>query len=327
MTVIPQLVPRKLGKTGPIVNAIGFGAMGMSDFYLGPGRDNDENNLRVLERTIELGSVFWDTAELYGDGVNEELLGKAFKSNVDRSNVFLCTKFGARRDAEGKFLPFNGKPEYVRQACEDSLKRLGVDYIDLYYQHRVDPETPIEETVKAMADLVKEGKVRYLGLSACDAQTLRRAYAVHPITAVQMEYSPWALDIETNGLLDAARELGVAIVAYSPLGSGFMSGAFKSPDDFPENDIRRQFNRFQGENFYKNLELVKKFEAFAARKGCSATQLVLAWVLAQGPDFFIIPGTTKINNLEQNVGASQVQLTPEELKEIRNILNSFEIAA
>ncbi|PKK64122.1 Aldo/keto reductase [Rhizophagus irregularis] len=218
-----------------------------------------------------------------------------------------------------------GKPEYVRQACENSLKRLGVDYIDLYYQHRVDPNTPIEDTVGALAELVKEGKIKYIGLSECSAKTLRRAYKVHPIAAVQMEYSPWTLDIEKNGMLEACRELGVTIVAYSPLGRGFLTGKFKSIDDFEPNDYRRTVPRFQGENFNKNLELVKKFNEFAIKKGVTAGQLCLSWVLAQGDDFVTIPGTKRVKYLEENFEAGKIQLSPEEISEVRKIIDSIEI--
>ncbi|ORZ01102.1 aldo/keto reductase family protein [Syncephalastrum racemosum] len=315
-------VEHKLGANGPVLNALGFGAMGMSDFYT--GKNNDEESLKVLQRAIDLGCTFWDTADIYGDGKNEQLLSHILKTQ--REKIFLCTKFSLKRDASGKFLPPNGKPEYVIESCENSLKRLGVDTIDLYYQHRPDPNTPIEETVKAMASLVEQGKVRYLGLSECDVATLRRAHAVHPITAYQVEYSPWTLDIETNGLLDACRELGIAVVAYSPLGRGFLTGAIKSPDDFADDDFRKYNPRFKGENFKKNLELVSKIEALASRKGCTAGQLCLAWVLAQGPHFFVIPGTTKAKNLEENVAAAQVKLTPEDLKQVRTIIDSFTVS-
>ncbi|CAG8596950.1 2886_t:CDS:2 [Rhizophagus irregularis] len=280
---------RELGKTGVKIPAIGLGCMGMSEFY---GSTDEEENIKVLNRSIDMGCTFWDTADVYGSGANETLLSKVLKER--RNEVFLCTKFAFFRGPNGEF-NVSGKPEYVRQACENSLKRLGVDYIDLYYQHRVDSNTPIEDTVGALAELVKEGKVKYIGLSECSAKTLRRAYKVHPIAAVQMEYSPWTLDIEKNGMLEACRELGVNIVAYSPLGRGFLTGKFKSIDDFEPNDYRRTVPRFQGENFNKNLELVQKFNEFA------------------------------IKYLEENFEAGKIQLSPEEISEVRKIIDSIEI--
>ncbi|GES74885.1 aldo/keto reductase [Rhizophagus clarus] len=294
--------------------------MGMSDFY---GSFDEQENIDVLNRAIDLGCTFWDTSDIYGSGANEILLSKVLKDNRDK--VFLCTKFGSVRDSNGAFIGVSGKPEYVHQACERSLKRLGVDYIDLYYQHRMDPDTPIEDTVGALAKLVKEGKVKYIGLSECSADTLRRAYKVHPIAAVQMEYSPWTLDIETNGIMEACRELGVTIVAYSPLGRGFLTGKYKSIDDFEPDDFRRSFPRFQGENFNKNLELVRKFEEFANKKGVTPGQLCLAWVLAQGDNIVAIPGTRRIKYLEENFEAAKIHLTPEESSEIRQIINSIKI--
>ncbi|CAG8779346.1 6186_t:CDS:2, partial [Racocetra fulgida] len=255
---------------------------------------------------------------------NEILLSKVLK---DRHNeVFLCTKFGYVRTEDGKFVGVNGKPEYVHEECEKSLQRLGVDYIDLYYQHRVDPNVPIEDTVKAMAELVEKGKVKYLGLSECSANTLRRACKVHPIAAVQVEYSPWSLDIEENGLKKACEELGVTIVAYCPLGRGLLSGKYKSPEDFEPGDFRRTQPRFVGENFAKNLELVKEIEKLAKKKGVTASQLCLAWILAQGENIVTIPGTKKVKYLEENIQATSVNLTFEELSEIRKIINSIEIA-
>jgi len=318
MSVIPL---RKLGNSGVSVPAIGLGCMGMSEFY---GPADETENISVIKRALDLGCIFWDTADMYGVGKNEELLSKVLK--VDREKVFLCTKFGNMRGPNGEFLGVNGKPEYVREACEKSLKRLGVSQIDLYYQHRVDKETPIEDTVQAMAALVKEGKVKYLGLSECSAATLRRAYAIHPIAAIQMEYSPWSLDIENNGVLAAARELGVAIVAYSPLGRGFMSGQYKSPDDFDASDSRKFWPRFSAENFPKNLELVAKFTEEAKKKNVTPGQLVLAWVLAQGEDFIVIPGTKKIKYLEENVGAADVTITKEDNKAIRGIIDSIAVS-
>ncbi|CAB4440580.1 unnamed protein product [Rhizophagus irregularis] len=311
---------RELGKTGVKISAIGLGCMGMSDFY---GSGDEQGNINVLNRAIDLGSTFWDTSDIYGNGANEILLSKVLKDKRDK--VFLCTKFGTLRDSNGAFIGVSGKPEYVRQACERSLKRLGVDYIDLYYQHRMDPNTPIEDTVGALAELVKEGKVKYIGLSECSAETLRRAHKVHPIAAIQMEYSPWTIDIETNGIMEACRELGVTIVAYSPLGRGFLTGKYKSIDDFEPDDFRRTFPRFQGENFDKNLEIVRKFEAFANKKGVTPSQLCLAWVLAQGDNIVAIPGTKKIKYLEENLEGTKIHLTPEELSEIRQIINSIEI--
>ncbi|KAI8137060.1 aldo/keto reductase [Fennellomyces sp. T-0311] len=304
-----MVAPRELGKTGVKLNPLGLGCMGMVNGVYGDA--DDVQSRQVLNRALELGTVFWDTADMYGWGDNEVFLSETLKTNRDK--VFLCTKFGNTRDpVTGYFGGVNGKPEYVREACEKSLKRLGVDYIDLYYQHRVDKDTPIEETVAAMAELVKEGKVKYLGLSECSGETLRRAYKVHPIAAVQVEYSPWFLGIETNGLLDAARDLGVTIVAYSPLGRGFLTGTIKSLDDLPEGDYRRNASRFHPENFEKNLVLVKKIEALAAKKGVTPSQFTLAWVLAQGDDFFVIPGTKKIKYLEQNVAAGDIVLSKEE---------------
>ncbi|PKC54265.1 aldo/keto reductase [Rhizophagus irregularis] len=311
---------RELGKTGVKISAIGLGCMGMSEFY---GSADEQENINVLNRAIELGSTFWDTSDIYGNGANEILLSKVLKDKRDK--VFLCTKFGSLRNSNGAFLGVSGKPEYVRQACEKSLKRLGFYYIDLYYQHRMDPNTPIEDTVGALAELVKEGKVKYIGLSECSAETLRRAHKVHPIAAIQMEYSPWTIDIEKNGIMEACRELGVTIVAYSPLGRGFLTGKYKSIDDFEPDDFRRAVPRFQGENFNKNLEIVRKFEEFANKKGVTPSQLCLAWVLAQGDNIVAIPGTRKIKYLEENFEAAKIHLTPEELSEIRQIINSIEI--
>ncbi|CAG8478784.1 11061_t:CDS:2 [Ambispora leptoticha] len=311
---------RNLGKTGAKIPAIGLGCMGMSEFY---GAADDEQSLKVLKRAIELGAYHFDTADIYGLGHNEELLSKILKDH--RKDVFIATKFGNIRDSNGAFLGMNGTPEYVREACEKSLKRLGIDQIDLYYQHRVDPNVPIEETVAAMAELVKEGKVKYLGLSECSANTLRRAYKVHPIAALQIEYSPWSLDIEQNGILEACRELGVTIVAYSPLGRGFLTGRYKSPDDFDDNDFRKNLPRFQGENFAKNSEIVHRFNVMAEKKGVSTSELCLAWVLAQGEDFVVIPGTKTLKYLEQNVAATKVHLTPEEVAEIRAVVDSIEV--
>ncbi|CAG8603680.1 10128_t:CDS:2 [Dentiscutata erythropus] len=314
-------VSRELGKTGVKIPVIGLGCMGMSEFY---GSTDEEENLKVLNRAIDIKCTFWDTADMYGPGKNEILLSKVLKDR--RNEVFLCTKFGNVRGENGEFLGVKGTPEYVHEACEKSLQRLDVDCIDLYYQHRVDKNVPIEDTVRAMAELVKQGKVKYLGLSECSANTLRRAYKIHPIAAVQIEYSPWSLDIETNGLKEVCEELGVTIVAYSPLGRGFLSGKYKSEEDFEPDDFRRTQPRFTGENFVKNLELVKEIEKLAKKKGVTSSQLCLSWVLAQGENIVAIPGTKKIKYLEENFQAANINLTSEELAEIRKIINSIGVA-
>ncbi len=304
---------RKLGNQGLVVSALGLGCMGMSEFYA--GRDEEES-IATLHRALELGVTFLDTADMYGPFTNEKLVGEAIKDHRDR--VMLATKFGNVRTEEGGWKGVNGHPDYVRQACDASLKRLGVDVIDLYYQHRVDTTVPIEDTVGAMASLVQQGKVRYLGLSEAAPATIRRAHAVHPISALQTEYSLWSRDPEDD-ILPTIRELGIGFVPYSPLGRGFLSGQFTSPDALPADDYRRQSPRFQGENFYKNLELVDKVKAIATAKGVTPSQLALAWLLAQGDDIVPIPGTKRRKYLEENVGATEITLTPNELSQIEAV--------
>ncbi|MGZ3837179.1 MAG: aldo/keto reductase [Flavisolibacter sp.] len=302
---------KPLGSEGLRTSRLGLGCMGMSDFY---GKRNDEESTNVIQRAFELGIRFFDTADMYGPYTNEILVGKAVRPF--RKEITLATKFGIVRDPDQPSKRgINGRPEYVRSSCEGSLQRLGVEVIDLYYLHRKDPDTPIEETVGAMAELVKEGKIRAIGLSEVNADTLRRAHAVHPISALQSEYSLWTRDPE-DGVLQACRELGIAFVAYSPLGRGFLTGQIRRFEDFEENDYRRFSPRFQGENFNKNLQLVKKIEDLAQHKGCTTAQLALAWVLAQGEDIFPIPGTKKISYLEENTGSLKVSLSKQELKEI-----------
>jgi aryl-alcohol dehydrogenase-like predicted oxidoreductase len=289
--------------------------MGMSEFY---GIADEGEAIRTIHRALELGVNFLDTADAYGPFANEKLVGRAVEGR--RDEVVLATKFGHVRSAEGERLGIRGDRLYVLAACDASLERLGTDYIDLYYQHRVDPGTPIEDTVGAMAELVEAGKVRYLGLSEAAPETIRRAHAVHPITALQSEYSLWTRDPE-NEVLPTVRELGIGFVAYSPLGRGFLSGRFRSPDDLPEDDFRRDNPRFQGENFNRNLELVERVEELAAEKDVTPGQLALAWVLARGDDIVPIPGTTRIGHLEENVGALEVELTEDDLRELESVFS------
>ena len=310
------MIEHQLGKNGLRVSAIGLGCMGMSEFY-DPSQMNDAESIRVVHRFLDAGGNFLDTADMYGSGRNEILLGQAIADR--RSRVVLATKFGNVRGPQGQFLGVRGDPGYVKACCEASLSRLKVDVIDLYYQHRVDPKVPIEETVGAMAELVQAGKVRHLGLSEAAPATIRRAAAVHPIAALQTEYSLWSRDPE-DGLLQTVRELGIGFVAYSPLGRGFLTGQFKTLADLAPDDYRHHSPRFQGGNFQKNLDLVKKIEELARAKGCTPGQLALAWVLAQGDDVVPIPGTKRIHRLDENLGALRVQLTPEDLREINAAL-------
>ena len=304
---------RKFGRNGPMVSSMGLGCMGMSDFY---GHRDDQESIATIHRALDLGVNLLDTADVYGPFTNEELVGRAIRGRRDQ--VFLATKFGIVRGADPNVRGVNGRPEYVRAACEASLRRLGVDVIDLYYQHRVDLDTPIEDTVGAMADLVREGKVRFLGLSEAGPKTIRRAHAAHPITALQTEYSLWSRDPEDE-VLPTCRELGIGFVAYSPLGRGFLTGQIKRFEDLAADDYRRHSPRFQGDNFQRNIELVRRIEAIAAKKRCRPSQLALAWVLAQGEDIVPIFGTKRRAYLEENLAALNVELTARDLKRISEV--------
>jgi aryl-alcohol dehydrogenase-like predicted oxidoreductase len=306
------VITRKLGQQGPNVSAIGLGCMGMSDFYT-TGIDEKES-IATLHRALELGVTLFDTADMYGPYTNESLLGRALEGK--REGIYLASKFGIVRTADPHARGVNGRPEYIRESIEGSLKRLNTDYLDLYYQHRIDPNVPIEETIGAMAELVQAGKVRHIGISEASAATIERAHKVHPLAAVQSEYSLWSRDPEHNDVLATCRKLGIAFVAYSPLGRGFLTGELRTPDDFAADDYRRFSPRFQGENFGRNLELVEQVKTLAANKGISASQLALAWVLAQGEEIIPIPGTKQRKYLESNVAAAAVTLTADELAQL-----------
>ncbi len=303
---------RTLGKSGLEVSTIGLGCMGMSDFY---GEHDDAKSSQTLLRALDIGINFWDTSDMYGPHTNELLLGRVLRESGRRHEVVIATKFGIVRDNQGPPRGVNGRPEYVRQSCEDSLQRMGVDYIDLYYQHRMDPQVPVEETVGAMAELVKEGKVRYLGLSEASAKTLERAHKVHPISALQSEYSLWTRDLEDE-ILPKCRQLGIGLVPYSPLGRGFLTGSYKNRSAFSEDDWRLTNPRFSEEHFADNLELVERITRIAESKGCTPAQLALAWLLHQQPDIVPIPGTRSITRLEENAGAVGIKLSNEELERI-----------
>ncbi|KAJ2553254.1 hypothetical protein IWW35_001921 [Coemansia sp. RSA 1878] len=311
------------------VPRIGLGTMGLSMAYNKP---DDKQSLDVLKNAIDIGCTFWDSADIYGRGHNEELLARVLKDH--RKDIFLCTKFGFtfqlyEPGTQGTFgmgnIGINRSPDYVRKAAEASLARLGTDYIDLYYQHRMDPSVPIEDTVNTLAELVKEGKVRYIGLSKCTPEDIRRAHKVHPISAVQVQYSPWSAHIETNGVLNTCRELGITVVAYSPLGRGFMTGQIRSIDDLDEDDWRRTNPRFKPEHFENNLKLVDAFSKMAKKHGCTSAQLALAWLLVQEPNMVLLPGTKKIKYLDENFGASQVKLSDEDIKKLRTLVDSANI--
>jgi len=320
--MVPKLPTRKLGKNGPDVTALGFGTMGLSVFYGPVG--SDEERLDFLDKVYETGCTNWDSADMYGD--SEELIGKWFKRSGKRNDIFLATKFANRFGANG--LEVHNDPSYIREAFQTSLNRLGVEQVDLFYCHRFNGKVPVEDIIRTMKEFVDAGKVKYLGISECSAETLRRAHAVHPIHAVQIEYSPFTIDIEHEkiGLLKACRELGVATVAYSPLGRGMLTGALKGPEDLPEGDFRGMLPRYSKENFPKNLELVSKLQTMAQKKKCTASQLTLAWLLAQGDDIIPIPGTKKEKYLHENLAALDVQLSAEENKEIRAAIENAEVA-
>ncbi|KAI4259996.1 MAG: hypothetical protein LQ352_000492 [Teloschistes flavicans] len=318
---VTSIAKHQLGKNGPQVPCLGFGLMGLSSAY--GAIEPTEERLKVLDRAYELGERFWDSADIYAD--SEDLVGEWFKRSGKRNDIFLATKFALLITNSG--IKTRSDPEYVKESCNKSLKRLGLDCIDLYYCHRVDGKTPIEKTVEAMAELKKEGKIKYIGLSEVSSATLRRAHAVHPITAVQVEYSPFAMDVEDPqiALLKTCRELGVATVAYSPLGRGFLTGAIRSPADFEEGDFRTYVPRYSEQNFPKNLELVTHLQEIAKKKGCTPGQLSLAWLLAQGDDIFPIPGTKKIKYLEENLSAVEIRLSNAELREIRDAIEKVEV--
>lgn len=314
---------RQLGHLGPHVSSIGLGCMGMSDFYT-TGVDEREA-IATLHRAVELGVTLFDTADMYGPHTNEELLGRALRGK--RDGLYLASKFGLVRSSDPHARGVNGRPDYVRQSVEGSLKRLDTDYLDLYYQHRIDPEVPVEETIGAMAELVKAGKVRHIGISEASAETIQRAHAVHPLAAVQSEYSLWSREPEHNGVLDTCQRLGIAFVAYSPLGRGFLTGELKSPEDFAADDYRRFNPRFQADNFNRNLALVERVKALASDKGISASQLALAWVLAQGDHVIPIPGTKQRKYLESNVAAASVVLGADELAQLDGIFTGEGVVA
>ena len=314
---------RQLGHRGPYVSSIGLGCMGMSDFYT-TGVDEGEA-IATVHRAVELGVTLFDTADMYGPHTNEELLGRALRGK--RDNLYLASKFGLVRSSDPHARGVNGRPDYVRQSVEGSLKRLDTDYLDLYYQHRIDPEVPVEETIGAMAELVKAGKVRHIGISEASAETIQRAHAVHPLAAVQSEYSLWSREPEHNDVLDTCQRLGIAFVAYSPLGRGFLTGELKSPEDFAADDYRRFNPRFQADNFNRNLALVERVKALALDKGISASQLALAWVLAQGDHVIPTPGTKQRKYLESNVAAASVVLSVDELAQLDGIFTGEGVVA